>query len=104
VQFEVRFQATADLDIRVEADGYDEALDAAYSHKDGLYLCGHCSGASDGEHNLMIPIMEMEAHEVVDDTGKSVWTSRTYIEELQSQITGQEKTIARLERELQEKK
>lgn len=84
-KFKVRFQPTADLVVRVEAEDYDQAIDKAYEGKPSG-ICAHCSGWRE-DFTLDVETQEgVEPYEVEDESGKVVWSEPTYIDMLQRQV------------------
>lgn len=84
-KFTVRFEPVASLDVKVEAEDYDEAIDLAYEERPEL--CGNCAGAWPGQpHSLELNLDGAEACEVIDESGKSIWSTPSYLNSLHDQI------------------
>lgn len=84
-KFTVRFEPVASLDVTVEAEDYDEAIEEAYGERPDI--CGNCAGAWPGQkHSLELNLEGAEACEVIDESGKTIWSTPSYLDSLHSDI------------------
>ena len=82
-EFTVRFQPSADLSIRVQAEDAETAIDKAYEEKPSD-LCHQCAGYRRA-YSLDVEFNDIEPYQVTDADGNTLMSEPTIHEEWQSE-------------------